>query len=73
VAPSGNLLRLRAVSADPLAAYRCSHGHLFLGCPHDDCPEQNAYLARQTHLMDQWEAGMLDNARRAVREALGLE
>lgn len=26
---------------------RCIHGHIILGCPHDDCPTQIAYLDQQ--------------------------
>lgn len=26
---------------------RCAHGKILLGCPNDDCEEQNAYLAAQ--------------------------
>lgn len=24
---------------------RCAHGHILLGCPHDDCEEQNRMIA----------------------------
>jgi hypothetical protein len=26
---------------------RCIHGAIILGCPHDDCPTQTAYLDQQ--------------------------
>lgn len=26
---------------------RCIHGHIILGCPEEDCVQQNAYLERQ--------------------------
>ena len=35
---------------------RCSHGHILLGCPHDDCPEQTTYLAAQREQILNYEA-----------------
>ena len=39
---------------DSLEIPRCSHGHIVLGCPHDDCPEQTAYLAEQNQRLDEF-------------------
>lgn len=39
---------------DDLDDFRCLHGNLLLGCPHKDCPEQNAYLAEQDAAMEAW-------------------
>lgn len=38
---------------------RCEHGHIILGCPHDDCAEQNAYLEAQRRAVDEWYARTL--------------
>lgn len=57
---------------DPLARYRCSHGYLFLGCPHRDCPEQNAYLTDHEEALDAWMARRDAEVRRLVRRELGL-
>ena len=43
------------MSPDPLEPYMCRHGHLVLGCPHDDCPEQAAYVAIQHAAYRQYE------------------
>jgi hypothetical protein len=51
---------------------RCSHGHILLGCPHDDCPEQGTYLAAAREQILNWEARLQTEARRLVREELGL-
>jgi hypothetical protein len=51
---------------------RCRHGKIILGCPHDDCPEQNAYLAAQNATLDAWYARQQADARRLVRSVLGL-
>jgi hypothetical protein len=51
---------------------RCSHGSIILGCPHDDCPEQTAFLAEQSLRLDEFYARQRDEARAAVRAALGL-
>ena len=51
---------------------RCVHGHIILGCPHDDCPTQGAYLDQQEAAMADWDARQQMAARRAVRSALGL-
>lgn len=51
---------------------RCAHGHILLGCPHDDCAEQNAYLAEQNARIDAWHERQQDDARRLVRSMLGL-
>jgi hypothetical protein len=51
---------------------RCRHGAIILGCENDDCPEQNIYLAAQARTMSAWEAWQLAEARRIVRNELGL-
>lgn len=51
---------------------RCAHGHILLGCPHDDCAEQNAYLAEQNARIRAWHERQQDYARRLVRSMLGL-
>lgn len=57
---------------DDLDAYRCVHGYLFLGCPHDNCEEQNRYLESQNAVMDAWNQRQRDEARALVRGMLGL-
>lgn len=61
------------MSAVEWQAPRCSHGHILLGCPQDDCPEQSAYLAHQQQQLDRWRHFLSEEARLLVREALGLE
>lgn len=56
--------RLNAERGESWEPPRCSHGRILLGCPHDDCPEQTAYLATQTAALDQYEARLNDWARR---------
>lgn len=56
-----------------LDAYRCKHGHLLLGCPRDDCAEQNAYLDKQRATLALLEAAQDAEARRIVRSAMGLD
>lgn len=51
---------------------RCEHGHLILGCPRDDCQQQNAYLSSINHRIDQLYAQQQHAARRIVRQLLGL-
>jgi hypothetical protein len=51
---------------------RCSHGNIILGCPHDECPEQNAYLAEQRTALDAHFARQQEDARRLVRSVLGM-
>lgn len=34
---------------------RCIHGHIILGCPHDDCPTQGAYLDQHAAALREWE------------------
>lgn len=57
---------------DPWEPPRCIHGHIILGCPHDDCPTQQAYLDRQEAAMAEHYRRQQDNARRLVRPYLGL-
>lgn len=52
---------------------RCSHGQIILGCPRSDCDDQNTYLAAQQAMLAAWEERQRQEARRIVREALGLE
>lgn len=35
---------------------RCGHGNIILGCPDDDCEEQNAYLLQQSAALDRFQA-----------------
>jgi len=51
---------------------RCSHGKIILGCPDSDCPEQNAYLADHNRKVDDHYEHQQIDARRLVREWLGL-
>jgi hypothetical protein len=52
---------------------RCVHGHILLGCPHDDCPTQTAYLDQQEAALTEWERRQQEDARRLVRKVLGLD
>jgi len=58
--------------ADTWEPPRCIHGHIVLGCPHDDCPTQTAYLDQQEAAMRGFWARQQEAARRHVRMALGL-
>lgn len=51
---------------------RCIHGHIILGCPHDDCPTQTVYLDQQLAAWDAICQRQRDVARQYVREMLGL-
>lgn len=51
---------------------RCAHGRIILACPHDDCAEQNAYLAEQHTALDAYWDRQQADARRLVRSLLGL-
>lgn len=33
---------------------RCSHGNIILGCPDDNCPEQNAYVEQMQARYSEW-------------------
>lgn len=44
----------------PLEIPRCEHGHILLGCPHDDCPQQNAYLDEIRSAMKHYEDRLWD-------------
>lgn len=46
---------------------RCIHGHIILGCPHDDCPTQNAFLDQQQAAMDDYYRRQEQAARDYVR------
>lgn len=50
---------------------RCIHGNIILGCPHDDCPAQNAYLDQANAAIREWEHRGRQAARDYVRSALG--
>lgn len=41
----------------------CEHGHILLGCPHDDCPQQNAYLDEIGAAMKDYEDRLWDLGR----------
>lgn len=56
---------------DPIIP-RCEHGRIVLGCPEDDCKVQNDYLREQQATLDAWDRRMTDEARKVVRQALGL-
>jgi hypothetical protein len=64
---------------DPQAAIeaweppRCEHGKILLGCSHDDCPQQSAYLAEQHAILDALHRRQQDEARVLVRQVLGIE
>jgi hypothetical protein len=51
---------------------RCVHGNIILGCPHDDCAAQNAYLDQQKAAMREWDHRGQQAARDMVRPMLGL-
>jgi hypothetical protein len=51
---------------------RCIHGRILLGCPHDDCPTQGAYLDQQHAAMREWDERQRRAAREYVRSLLGL-
>lgn len=51
---------------------RCSHGHILLACPRDDCPEQDAYVSDFNARMDEHYERQRAEARRLVRAELGL-
>jgi hypothetical protein len=51
---------------------RCVHGNILLGCPHDDCPIQNAYLDQQHAAIREHEHRQRQAARDFVRTSLGL-
>jgi hypothetical protein len=57
---------------DPLAEFRCRHGHLLLGCPDGACPEQSAYLVAQTRALAEWECHQQEAAQGVVRAARRL-
>lgn len=38
----------------------CEHGNILLGCPHDDCPQQNAYLDEIRVAMKDYEDRLWD-------------
>ncbi len=49
---------------------KCSHGKIILGCPDDDCPEQNEYLAEQEKALVAYEDRMRQNAKDIVEAIL---
>lgn len=51
---------------------RCRHGNIILGCPHDNCKEQNDHLKQSRAAMDAYEKQGQDAARKLVREYFGL-
>lgn len=51
---------------------RCIHGNIVLGCPHDDCPTQTAYLDQQNAAIEDYYRRGEEAARRYVRSLLGL-
>lgn len=65
-------LAVADIVAETWVVPRCAHGHILLGCPHDDCAEQNAYLAEQNAAVEAHLQRQQDEARKIVRESLGL-
>ncbi|AXQ64572.1 hypothetical protein KNU83_gp081 [Mycobacterium phage LilMoolah] len=51
---------------------QCIHGNIILGCPHDDCPTQTAYLDQQKAALRELDHRQRQDARDLVRSALGL-
>ena len=50
----------------------CRHGYIILGCPDEECPEQNRHLEAEREAMDAYYLRQEMDARSAVRAALGL-
>lgn len=50
----------------------CVHGHIILGCPDEDCEEQNTFVAAQRQVHDEYDRQLRENARKVVRDMLGL-
>jgi hypothetical protein len=44
---------------------RCRHGRILLGCEHDDCPENNAYVVLQEVAIDLYRRRQINEFRRA--------
>lgn len=61
-----------AMTTEAWESPRCVHGHILLGCPHDDCPTQSAYLDQQDAAVSEYEQHQRAAARRLVRQTLGL-
>lgn len=51
---------------------RCIHGEILLGCPHEDCPTQTAYLDQQDAALRGYEERQKQAAHRIVRDMFGL-
>ena len=51
----------------------CRHHHIILACPHEDCPEQNAYLEEQSKKLARWNEEQARQARLVVAEYCGLD
>jgi hypothetical protein len=49
---------------------RCLHGFIILGCPHDDCEEQNAHLAETQAAIDAHHERQHQAARDIVRQLI---
>lgn len=47
---------------------RCIHGYIILGCPHDDCPTQVAYLDQQQAVLRDYYARQAEIARAIADE-----
>lgn len=60
------------MTTDPLAERRCRHGHLFPGCPHDDCPSQAEYLREMDAALTEFLRRQEEECRKLVRSYLGL-
>jgi hypothetical protein len=46
---------------------RCEHGNIILGCPDDDCAEQNAYVADFRAKWDAIVEMQLNEAKKMIR------
>jgi hypothetical protein len=51
---------------------RCEHGGILLGCPHDDCVAQNAFLDQQHAAIREMEHRQHQAARDWARSWFGL-
>lgn len=45
---------------------RCRHGRILLGCPHDDCPENNTYVVLEELAIDIYGRRQVNEMRRAL-------
>lgn len=50
---------------------RCPHGHIILGCPEDDCPEQTIYLHEIDLAMRDWMNRVREDVRAIFQRTAG--